>query len=122
MKLKMKMLTAMMAMLPIVAAFGSTAPAHGDGKMVWGLMMQLGHNMWGEEPLTGTPQTEAEKDKYACDYNRTDEKLWHEVTEYAAKKGVNLLLIDLGEETVGILTLAFFSKNPNNLVPSGYLE
>jgi hypothetical protein len=100
MKMKMKMLTAMMAMLPIVAASGSSAPAHGDGKMVWGLMMQLGHNMWGEEPLVGEPKTEEERDRYARDFNRTDEKLWHEVTEYAAKKGVNLLLIDLGEGMV----------------------
>lgn len=100
MKLKMKMLTAMMAMLPIVAAFGSSAPARSEEKMVWGLMMQLGHNMWGEEPLVGEPKTEEERDRYARDFNRTDEKLWHEVTEYAAKKGVNLLLIDLGEGMV----------------------
>ena len=66
----------------------------------WGLMVQLGHNMWGEEPLTGEPKTEEEMDKYARDFNRTDEALWHEVTSYAAKKGVNLLLIDLGEAMV----------------------
>ena len=100
MKMKMKMFAAMAAMLPFVSAFGSSAPAHGDGKMVWGLMMQLGHNMWGEEPLVGEPKTEEERDRYARDFNRTDEKLWHEVTEYAAKKGVNLLLIDLGEGMV----------------------
>ena len=57
MKLKMKMLTAMMAMLPFVSAFGSSAPARSEEKMVWGLMMQLGHNMWGEEPLVGEPKT-----------------------------------------------------------------
>ena len=62
--------------------------------------MQLGHNMWGEGPLVGEPATEEEKDKYARDFNRTDEKLWYEVTEYAAKKGVNMLLIDLGEGMV----------------------
>ena len=69
-------------------------------KMAWGLMMQLGHNMWGEEPLFGAPETEEEKDKYARDFNRTDQKLWDEVTAYAAKKGVNMLLIDLGEGMV----------------------
>jgi hypothetical protein len=68
-----------------------------SNNMVWGLMIQLGHNMWGEEPLVGSPATEEEKDKYARDFNRTDEGLWREVTGYAAKKGVNLLLIDLGE-------------------------
>ena len=52
--------------------------------MTWGLMVQLGHNMWGEGE----------------DHNRTDRKLWNEVTELAAKKGVNMLLIDLGEGMV----------------------
>ena len=56
-KVTMKMFAAMAAMLPFVSAFGSSAPAHGDGKMVWGFMMQLGHNMWGEEPLVGEPKT-----------------------------------------------------------------
>ena len=76
---------------------GSARPASG---MVWGLMMQLGHNMWGEQPQFGEPMTEKEKDKYARDFNRTDQKLWDEVTERAAKSGVNLLLIDLGEGMV----------------------
>ena len=35
------MFAAMAAMLPFVSAFGSSAPAHGDGKMVWGLMMGI---------------------------------------------------------------------------------
>ena len=64
--------------------------------MVWGLMLQLGHNMWAEEPLWGEPSEET-RDRYAAPRNRTDEKLWYEVTEYAAKKGVNMILIDLGE-------------------------
>ncbi len=82
-------------MEPADASAAAAAPA-GDG-MIWGMMMQLGHNMWGEQPLVGEPKTEEERDKYARDFNRTDQKLWDEVTEYAAKKGVNMLLIDLGE-------------------------
>ena len=65
-------------------------------KMIWGFMMQLGHNMWGEAPLYGEP-TPKLRDKYAQPFNRTDVKVWNEVTEYIAKKGANLLLIDLGE-------------------------
>lgn len=68
--------------------------------MVWGLMLQLGHNMWSEGPLWGEPKDEAERDRYAAPRNRTDEKLWYEITEYAAKKGVNMVLIDLGEGMV----------------------
>ena len=66
-----------------------------DG-MTWGFMIQLGHNMWGEEPLYGEPKPE-NRDKYAQPFNRTDEKTWNTVTEYYAKKGANLVLIDLGE-------------------------
>ena len=64
--------------------------------MIWGFMIQLGHNMWGEAPLVGEP-TEENRDKYAQPFNRTDVKVWNEVTECYAKKGANLVLIDLGE-------------------------
>ena len=67
-----------------------------DDKLIWGFMIQLGHNMWGEAPLIGDP-TPQNRDKYAQPFNRTDVKVWNEVTEYAARKGANLLLIDLGE-------------------------
>ena len=70
-----------------------------EERMIWGLMIQLGHNMWGEEPLYGEPPPD-KADKYAQPRNRTDRKVWNEVTAYAAKKGVNLLLIDLGEGLV----------------------
>ena len=63
--------------------------------MIWGFMIQLGHNMWKEAPLYGEPTPET-RDNYAQPYNRTDVKVWNEVTEYVAKKGANLLLIDLG--------------------------
>ena len=67
-----------------------------DG-MIWGFMIQLGHNMWREEPLFGelAPE-ERERDDYAQPFNRTNVKVWNEVTEYVAQKGANLLLIDLG--------------------------
>ena len=67
-----------------------------DDGMIWGYMIQLGHNMWGEEPLYGAPGPD-NRDKYAQPYNRTDVKVWNEITEYVAGKGANLLLIDLGE-------------------------
>ena len=82
------------------ASAPAPAAVCGGGKMVWGLMMQLGHNMWREMPLSTNGMTEAQLDRFARDFNRTDQKLWDEVTEYAAKKGVNMLLIDLGEGMV----------------------
>lgn len=94
----MKKTFALAIVVALLAMGGlSAAEMESGSDMVWGLMVQLGHNMWGEEPLVGSPVTEEEKDKYARDFNRTDEGLWREVTDYAAKKGVNLLLIDLGE-------------------------
>ena len=65
-------------------------------KLTWAFMIQLGHNMWGESPLIGEPTPE-NRDKFAQPFNRTDTKVWNEVTEYVAKKGANMLLIDLGE-------------------------
>ena len=64
--------------------------------LIWGFMIQLGHNMWSEEPLVGEPKPE-DRDNYAQPFNRTDVKTWNEVTEYYAQKGANLVLIDLGE-------------------------
>ena len=87
------------AMIAFLVAARTAGAADNDG-MVWGLMMQLGHNMWREMPLCTNGMTEAQLDWYARDFNRTDQKLWDEITEHAAKKGVNLLLIDLGEGMV----------------------
>ncbi|MBR4617273.1 MAG: Tat pathway signal protein, partial [Kiritimatiellae bacterium] len=87
-------------MLGIALAAAMAAGAASNEGMVWGLMMQLGHNMWREMPLCTNGMTEAQLDGCARDFNRTDQKVWDEVTERAAKSGVNLLLIDLGEGMV----------------------
>ena len=39
------------------AAEAAQAKADGDG-MIWGFMIQLGHNMWRESPLFGDPEPE----------------------------------------------------------------
>ena len=70
-----------------------------DG-MIWGFMMQLGHNMWREAPLYGHKAENGEEYLYVHDRNRVDVEMWNEVTEYVAKKGANTLLIDLGEGLV----------------------
>ena len=58
----------------LAAALAVGAASNED--MVWGLMMQLGHNMWREMPLCTNGMTEAQLDGYARDFNRTDQKLW----------------------------------------------
>ena len=54
-----------------------------SGKMIWGTLLHLGCNMWN--------------DLKAEDHVRCDESVWKDVTERMAKKGHNLLMIDLGE-------------------------
>ena len=71
----MKKIMALGCMAAALAAWAS------DG-ISWGLMMQLGHDMWDDGGSAS---------------NRTDRKIWNEVTKFASEKGVNMLLIDLGE-------------------------
>ena len=65
--------------------------------MVWGFLIQLGHNMWGELPLHGDKPAVGREHMFAHGRNRTDVAMWNEVTEHYARKGANLVLIDLGE-------------------------
>ena len=55
-----------------------------DG-MIWGFMMQLGHNMWREAPLYGHKAENGEEYLYVHDRNRVDVEMWNEVTEYVAQ-------------------------------------
>lgn len=66
-------------------AFADEAPA---SNLCWGLLLHLGHNMWGDCPTAYTPPV----DHFAC-----DEKIWDELTEKAAKSGLNMIVVDLGE-------------------------
>ena len=74
-----------MKKMVMFASLAAALAAGAADKMSWGLMLQLGHNMWGDGGSVS---------------NRTDRNIWNEVTELAAKKGVNMLLIDLGEGMV----------------------
>ena len=62
-----------MKRLLLAVGLAAHLAANADGeKMTWGLMMQLGHNMWGEAPLSTEGMTEKQIDKYARDFNRTE--------------------------------------------------
>ncbi|MDO4948798.1 MAG: twin-arginine translocation signal domain-containing protein [Bacteroidales bacterium] len=67
------------------------------------LLIQLGEHMWCDWPtvqmgddlekaILGLPESRRPSLKLGCDY-----EVWKQVTEHAAKKGVNVLVIDLGE-------------------------
>ncbi|MBQ9873517.1 MAG: hypothetical protein IJM30_03550 [Thermoguttaceae bacterium] len=59
-----------------------------QGKLIWSVLLHLGRNMWGDTPRAYTPPV----DKFTCDVD-----LWLELTEKAAKSGLNMIVIDLGE-------------------------
>ena len=59
-----------------------------EGQFIWGNMLNLGHNMWGDSPTAYTPPS----DKLLC-----EDGLWEKLTNEMQAAGLNLLLIDLGE-------------------------
>ncbi|MBR4994893.1 MAG: family 20 glycosylhydrolase [Alistipes sp.] len=65
------------------------------------ILLHLGRNMWCDYPteLMGAPAPESaetinKKPHYKVVW--TDER-WHHVTDYAAKAGINMIVVDLGE-------------------------
>ena len=59
-----------------------------EGQLIWGNMLNLGHNMWGDSVTAYTPKT----DKLLC-----QDAIWEKVTNQMQAAGLNLLLIDIGE-------------------------
>ncbi len=59
-----------------------------EGQLIWGNMLNLGHNMWGDSPTAYTPKS----DKLLC-----QDAIWEKLTNEMQAAGLNLLLIDLGE-------------------------
>ena len=55
-------------------------------KMIWGLLIHLGRNLWKE----GNPEG-------CADHVRCDEKVWNDVTEHLAECGGNMIVIDCAE-------------------------
>ncbi|MDD5487192.1 MAG: hypothetical protein PHW65_06535, partial [Dehalococcoidales bacterium] len=79
-----------------------------DRKTIWAYLIHLGYNMWSE-PLEqdgyykGAPKikscriTNTGGYSYAQPYLRCDMGLWRELAAEAAKRGVNMFVIDIGE-------------------------
>ena len=83
--------SALLASTPILSALaqsGILANEPAPNPMIWGVLLHLGHNMWGDCPSAYTPPV----DHLTC-----DEKLWIELTEKAASSGLNMIVVDLGE-------------------------
>ena len=90
---------AALAASPLLSAFGSSpflnaavaaeeiAKKPADAR-IWGILLHLGPNMWGDTERAYTPPT----DKFDCDV-----ALWEELSVKSAESGLNMLVIDIGE-------------------------
>ena len=61
----------MMKKMVMLASLAAALAAGASDGISWGLMMQLGHDMWGDGGSVS---------------NRTDRNIWNEVTELAARR------------------------------------
>ena len=86
-----------------IAMAGATAATGAAGNLfaskpneIRAMLLHPGRNMWGDWKL---PEEPAEKDnrKYAADHIRFDETIWREVTAKMSEKGLNMVVMDLGE-------------------------
>ena len=75
---------------PLLSAFANVEipQSSGDSTKIWGILLHLGHNMWGDAPTAYTPPV----DHFTC-----DEELWVELTQKVAESGLNLIVVDIGE-------------------------
>ncbi|MDD3590329.1 MAG: twin-arginine translocation signal domain-containing protein [Thermoguttaceae bacterium] len=81
-----------LAASPILSAFAESGlfaeEAAKDNPLIWGVLLHLGHNMWGDTQKAYTPPV---------DTFTFEEPLWDELTEKASQLGLNMVVIDLGE-------------------------
>lgn len=72
-------------------------------RRMWGLVLHLGTNMWSdvrvEDRVTEGPRKWGGEDGWGLysDTMRFDEAFWREITERMALKGLNTIVLDLGE-------------------------
>ena len=83
---------------------GFTPPKVGDIRSV---LLHLGTNMWTDRAFTEIPEftrkhdpTVTLEDIRNVDYHRFDEGCWRELTGLMAKRGLNQLVVDIGEGMV----------------------
>ncbi len=88
----MKSGAAALAASPLLSAFANAGlfaeETAKNNALVWGILLHLGHNMWGDRPGTYMG---------AVDHLTFEEDLWDKLTEKASELGLNMVVIDLGE-------------------------
>ena len=73
---------------------------NGD-KMMWGLLLHLGSNLWNDNPDTPEGRAQAPGKKFLIhDTLYCDDQMWQEATDAMVKGGLNTVVIDLADGVV----------------------
>ena len=75
-----------------------------ESEFIWAALLHMGYNMWSDVPVPfwgpkANRQTDPEQLKWICaaDHLRFDEAVWRKVTAHMAERGMNMIVIDIGE-------------------------
>ena len=86
-----------------IAETANPAPAAKDD-FIWADLLHMGYNMWSDQPVPywgpkANRQTDPERLKWVCaaDHLRFDEDTWRKITAHMVEKGMNMVVIDIGE-------------------------
>lgn len=73
-----------------------------EGRFIKAALLHLGSNMWCDRytNLKTPVRKPSWNNKVAAPYVRADDLVWHDVTAAAAKEGLNLIVVDIGEALV----------------------
>lgn len=85
------------------AGLGAARAAEKDG-FIWAALLHMGYNMWSDVPVPfwgpkANRMTDPKQLSWVCaaDHLRFDEATWRKVTGHMAAKGMNMVVIDIGE-------------------------
>ena len=76
-----------------VSSFAKTSERGPEA--IRGILLHWGHNMWGESLPEGVKSIA--KGRLCNDHVKFDEALWNKLVDRMVERGMNLILIDLGE-------------------------
>ena len=75
-----------------------------ENEFIWAVLLHMGRNMWSDVPVPfwgpkSNRITDPKKLTGVCaaDHLRFDENAWRKVVAHAAEKGMNMVVIDIGE-------------------------
>jgi hypothetical protein len=75
-----------------------------NDEFIWAALLHMGYNMWSDVPVPfwgpkANRQTDPEQLKWVCaaDHLRFDEEVWRKVTAHMSERGMNMVVIDIGE-------------------------